>query len=174
MARKRTRKPRKPRKPRVQKPAVSSRYGAFELWRLSWPTTLSDPLPFPEIGRPYFLRTVSVGGLGQVGFVAEFYVEAFDGAGNTVAFFGIDPATCLAPTSQFLLTLSDSLPALQYTTAVGTVPCSQGAMPPSFLILPTMRWRILMNTTLGLLALDGASVMIEYLPLDPPALPVAP
>lgn len=173
MARKRTRKPRKPRKPRVQRPAVSSRYGAYELWRLSWPAVPSDPLPFPEIGRPYFLRTVSIGGLGQVGHAAQFFVQVFDGAGNPVAYFGIDSATCLAPQSFFQLTLSDSLPGLQFTTGQ-TIATAQGALPPSFLILPSMRWQLLYGTTVGLLALDGASVMIEYLPLDLPALPVAP
>jgi len=167
------RAPRKARKPLA--PPISSRVGKYELWRLSWATVFSAPLPFPFIADPYFLRTVSIGGLGQVGYAASMAIKVFDGAGNTMAIFGTDQTvSCLAPTSLFQLTLSDSIAAFASSTSSDTLPFSQAPIPPSFLILPTMRWQMELNEDIGLLSVDGASVMIEYLPIDKPAVFVAP
>jgi len=170
-------KPRKPRKPRAaRRPPSLIRFGRYELWQLSWVSSVNAPLPFPALETPYRIKSVCITFdlSASPGWNYNVRLTVFNGAGDIVQILG-SGANIAAAGGQLVVTLAD----VDRSTVQNLVPLAEwqnGCLPPDLPILTTMRWELLLDNDPAVSSVEvvGVSVMLEQFPIDAPAAPVAP
>jgi len=171
----RKRKAKRPRKPRAPRPAVFFRAGKFESWTLSWGTNVNAPLTFPTLPAAYLLKSVCITFTpAGAGWNGEVRLIVADGAGNQSAVFSSTAFLQTAGATSFAVTLADVPFFTVQNLTNDEVMC--GSLPSVLPILPTMNWSLslLNDPALSGVGVVSVNAMLEYLPIDVPALPVTP
>jgi len=169
------RKTKRAKKPRAQKPAVSFRAGLYELWQLSWPPNVNDPLVFPALQTPYRIKSVCLTFdlSASPGWNYNVRLTVFNGAGDIVQVLGSGDNT-IGPGGGLVVTLAD-VDRNATQNLVAAQEWQNGCLPPDLPILTSMRWQLDLDNdpALNSVDVDGVSVMLEHFPLDPFTVPVS-